>query len=519
MLLSMLTRVSAEVSEGSLPPETVQTLHDRLNLIWNVSRKNISFQAPKPVPINHRHLNRLTTDPYMCAAKTDGCRINLYLTMAPDPMIVIFGQGSTFMQIRGEAPEAYFRQKGTLLDGEMTDKGELLLFDVMYSKGRSMMQSSYLSRMNEVRELLGTEAIPSLQVFGLVLLPKKVYHFSEFEQLLRAMERDPVPSDGIIFTAVNENIRRGTSATTFKFKDVPSVDLLLDRKDGNFGAYWGTPHGEEKIAPPPLLGLQMTVDRMPHSVPWSGVHEFAVELDAKASLIKLRWLKFREDKQYPNFHTTVNGVFDEVKDGITLDNIAAVPAFQSGSISLHDMNAARPGVSNVHYSNTCTTSFIPAPAPPPATTHAPAPAPAPAPAAAPAPATAPAPSPAPAPAPAAQKVLTKRRKVAHVPAATAVLPAATAVLPLPAATAVLPLPAATAVLPAATAVLPLPAATAVFPTVDLPLNPFPMYGGSAKHACVKGEMNIPKPSSGTSLHDRLALYRRSSSLKRIRRRR
>jgi hypothetical protein len=58
------------------------------------------------------------------------------------------------------------------------------------------------------------------------------------------------------------------------------------------------------------------------------VHEFAVELDIKSSTMNLRWVKFRQDKTSPNFSTTVEGVFAEVQEGITLQEISDVDAFQ-----------------------------------------------------------------------------------------------------------------------------------------------------------------------------------------------
>ena len=47
--------------------------------------------------------------------------------------------------------------------------------------------------------------------------------------------------------------------------------------------------------------------------------------------MKLHWIKLREDKSFPNFFTTVQGVFSEVQDGITLQQISQVPAYRGNT--------------------------------------------------------------------------------------------------------------------------------------------------------------------------------------------
>ena len=323
MLRTLVSNVlKCDIDEEEMPADQQQQIHAHLNEIWRVSPRNKSFVAPSPVSLNRHHLKGLRAENYMVAAKTDGLRVNVLICSLPDPLIIIYGRGRNFIRVRGRVPSTYYRQNGTLLDGELTMDGTLSIFDVVYSKGLCMMNKSYLERMQQVGELIDEKV---MTLYGLVVVPKKVYPLKDFESLLASMESDPDTNDGIIFTLVDQHIRHGTEKTTLKYKKKPTVDLLLTRDStGLAQLQWGTETGLSQISASSKY-LSVSTEHMPEELEWAGVHEFEVTCDAKQNRLNLSWFRDRSgEKDTPNFHKTVLATFDEVEENITLGEISQI---------------------------------------------------------------------------------------------------------------------------------------------------------------------------------------------------
>lgn len=321
-LAEKLRLVGCQINNNGTPHELQEKLHNHLNRLWRASPRTRHCVAPTPVQITRERMAWLRKELYMVSPKADGTRVLLLFAALPHPIIVAYTRKREFVQVRGRAPFEYFRQSGTLLDGELLDDGRILCFDVIVSKGCSMMERNYVERMMEVSSLVREKG---LDIPGLELQAKKVYALRDFEHMLRDMEKDTtIPRDGILMTPVNCRITMGSNEMMFKYKEQPTVDLLCETQDGRISLHWGTEHGTAPVERPGKLGLTLQQSSFPAgSVSREGVHEFSVHLSSDHTFFTLVWVKSREgEKSRPNFYRTVNAVFAEVQEGITLTELA-----------------------------------------------------------------------------------------------------------------------------------------------------------------------------------------------------
>ncbi len=274
--------------------------------------------GPMPVPLRRKSLGVLQKDLYMAAPKTDGQRAMVLFAMLPHPSIFIFGRDCDFVQVSGKAPPTFFRQTGTLIDAELTEDGILLAFDVVFSTGVSMTERNYLNRLDELKSVVEN---PEFSILGLEILVKRAYPLYDFQQMLRDLESSAFKNDGVIFTPVNGKIRRGTAGLTFKYKHNQTVDLAFEGDE----LRWQTERGPRPVMSVGDHGLSLISSALPDKVDRDGVHEFAVTMNRKEDTFVLRWIKDRRDeRQVPNFHTTVRETFLSVEENLTLEEIARV---------------------------------------------------------------------------------------------------------------------------------------------------------------------------------------------------
>jgi hypothetical protein len=321
-LLNILKQVGCHVEENGTPHELNEKLHSHLNRLWKAPPRTRHCVAPTPVQLTRASMGWLHKELYMVAPKTDGMRLFILFAGFPVPTITCFNRAREFVHIRGDAPAEFFRQSGTLLDGELLSDGRYFIFDVICSKGCTMMQRNYMERMMEVRRLLSGP----LDLPGLGPRAKKVFALTDIKQMMREMERDVgVPSDGILLTPVNCRITMGSNHMMFKLKYKPTVDLLFGHDENNLRTLsWSTENGNKLIEPLENYGLYL--DRREHhgqAKNNSGVQEFEVYMSSDKNSIRLRWLRTRVgEKTRPNFYRTVQSIYAEVLEGITLAEVA-----------------------------------------------------------------------------------------------------------------------------------------------------------------------------------------------------
>ncbi len=321
-LAEKLRLIGCQLNHDGIPHELREKLHNHLNRLWRASPRTRHCVAPTPVQITRERMAWLRKELYMVSPKTDGTRVLILFAALPHPIIVVYTRKREFVQVRGRAPSEYFRQSGTLLDGELLDDGRILCFDVVVSKGCSMMERNYVERMMEVSSIVRER---TLDVPGLELRAKTVYALQDIEHMLRDMEKDnTVPNDGILMTPVNCRITMGSNEMMFKYKEQPTVDLLYETQDGRVSLRWGTKHGTAPVERPGKLGLVLQQSSLPacHTAR-EGVQEFTVCFSSDRASLTLKWVRSRVgDKSHPNFYHTVNAVFAEVQEGITLTELA-----------------------------------------------------------------------------------------------------------------------------------------------------------------------------------------------------
>jgi mRNA capping enzyme, catalytic domain len=330
-----LEHAGCNVSLTDLPSELNMKIHEHLNGIWNAAPRTRHCVAPSPVDLTRKRLFWLRKEMYMVAAKTDGTRMLLLFVALPDPTIIAYNRRREFVQIRGSAPADFFRQRGTLLDGELLRDGRFLIFDAVYSRGCSYMQRNYVDRLLEASSLATDLA---LDIPGLSLRVKRVYNLKDISHLIRDMEKDAgVPNDGVLMTPVNCGISPGTNDMMFKLKSVVTVDLMVDRSSASaLRLLWKGASGLGAVHTQNKYGLFLEPSEMPDDC--EGVQEFSVCLEPGGHSLSLRWLRSRGDeKTSPNFHTVVLDIFDAACENITLTEVALMMETVEEAVTVRTM--------------------------------------------------------------------------------------------------------------------------------------------------------------------------------------
>lgn len=308
-----------------LPPYIQEEVHEALNEMFGAPEHVRRSLAPRCVNITRDPgMKLLATQPYMVLEKTNGERVLLLAWMMRDgyASIIVIDLERRFAQLRAQLPAALFRG-GTLIDGELLPgkggKGlEMHVFDMVAMGGERFSRRNYITRMKQVDALLQMDSI--VMPDGLLLVAKRPWLASDLAQLLQRMEDSQTPYDGYIFAPINHAIKTGTDHRTLRFKMRPTVDLLV-RADGELCTHMDgvalIPLGEALPGWHARLIGGLSVN--------SGVHEFVVQPRTKRSKrLLLTYEGPRAEKLLPNHVKTVKGVFGEVLERITLQEIVDV---------------------------------------------------------------------------------------------------------------------------------------------------------------------------------------------------
>lgn len=194
---------------------------------WGTVGKNI-FPGSQPVSIEYRHFNILKSNQYVVCEKTDGVRFMMLVFLYNNKKQCVFINRALDMYIcpLNFKMDVY---KGSILEGEMY--GDVfMIYDILLSCGENVSNCDFLTRLKSIEKI---KKMFTCLKYDPVKLKIKTFHvMNEYKQFLE--EYLPTVTDtidGLIFTPVNDAVKKGTHETMFKWKprDKNTIDFQVKR--------------------------------------------------------------------------------------------------------------------------------------------------------------------------------------------------------------------------------------------------------------------------------------------------
>lgn len=201
--------------------------------------------------IEGNDFERLKTDDFLAALKTDGVRHLLLMTTKPnstDPIAIMIDRAKKMYELEIWANEDFFT-RGSLYDGELVwdrDSLAFIVFDVIVAKGVNCSRLSYRERIQilhttilcvssshddeSIERMIAEEGkfLARNNESDLRIIPKKCVPKASLETLWSERGQSGHRNDGIIFTLNSAPVETGTSASILKWKPSHSIDVRIE---------------------------------------------------------------------------------------------------------------------------------------------------------------------------------------------------------------------------------------------------------------------------------------------------
>lgn len=331
-------------------------------------RQQLGFPGAQPVSFASRHLLELQKQDYYVCEKSDGIRCLMYLTED--------GHGKQVVYLIDRKNDYYFvpdlhfpkhmeqeRERdihtGTLIDGELVNDTQrdgsvqlrYLVFDLMVLDDNSLMHRTLDKRLAYFTERINgpykalLKRYPEETRFAPFLVDLKDMEFAYgcakmFHAILPKLAHG---NDGLIFTCRNTPYQSGTDPHILKWKpkEDNSVDFRLffewpmvqpDAEDLANGDTEPYPDYYQK----PIFHLAVNMGKdgdVPHGTMtvdddgWEDMKAIGEPLDERIvecfqdEQQQWRFLRWRNDKNEPNYITTVDSVMDSIRDSVTMEQL------------------------------------------------------------------------------------------------------------------------------------------------------------------------------------------------------
>jgi hypothetical protein len=262
----------------------------------------------------------------MVGRKTDGVRVVLFFSRdgAGRPSLTHLDRKLQSTDVYCDESFSAALFEGTVLDAELSN-GQFVVFDCYALAGQACWDRNLLVRLRFAREAVAQCPAPLIRL-------KRMVTFDRLKSFLDEPDEDGHPSDGLVFTPVQDRVtfKSGQDGTTLKFKrpEDHTCDFLVRRTTESSQRK----HGRSFCPVPAGLGqaaveLWFTSDRLrlfavaewtlAESPEFERIYEFRADLEAG----QWRPVRLRPDKRIPNFKGTVLDTLRCLHDGVRLEEL------------------------------------------------------------------------------------------------------------------------------------------------------------------------------------------------------
>ena len=365
------------------------SLHENTSSKYT-SAKGLEFVGSKPVNLLHKNIAMIRRKDYFATEKSDGTRYLLYvvedsLAEGRPPVAVLMDQSRTLVKMRGGHEIGRALRVGTVLDGELVfnrsfKETVFLVFDVLMIDEVPELHHPFSVRVGKIEkdimprcaqylsrsaEASGSSEASSSAAAAAAEKPTKIIrkvfylkrdlgvliskmHFEDGERIFMDSARRHHKSDGIIFQPDTPyRFSADIDLLKWKWPELQSVDLQavpIKARDGE------TTHVTLSAAGPDYVLIDCTKRASTH-VGMGRFDTFRLLADmqeegqgkaGKAVIVECaydtsigmwRYLRLRKDKENPNHIDTVLGVFAEMAEAISIEELEYCLLQPAGSTS------------------------------------------------------------------------------------------------------------------------------------------------------------------------------------------
>ena len=298
------------------------------------------FAAPSPVSLERSTLERLSKEDCVVSLKTDGVRYMLLLTESEEgeSVALMINRAMQMYEVEVWAHSKYFEGTGSLFDGELVweyvnyePRLRYIIYDVVRCAGALQTQKKYMDRMQVIfgrvlsdtpstisdESLLDQDGIISgHNVHGLTLDVKRILPLRQLRRLWEDRSHSHHQNDGIIFTLSDCPIGINTSASIFKWKDMHTVDVLVDSHHKLHTQKGGETCPLSRVH---VNGKEYTFALQHNQIVKEGILE--CECSVQRSCVHLFPIKARIDKASPNSIKTIERTVFNAIENIGIDEL------------------------------------------------------------------------------------------------------------------------------------------------------------------------------------------------------
>lgn len=195
------------------------------------------FPGPQPISIERKHFQTLKNGTYVACEKSDGVRHSLICTTFNGKKTCAFiNRTLSVTPVTLNFPNSACN--GTILDGELINGNEFLVYDGMSISGNNIMDLNLIERLEKIGTFIKGIMKTKKDVFKIKL--KKFFVTSDMKELVNDyIPNLPYKTDGLVFTPVFEKVKLGTHETMFKWKprDMNTIDFQVKDRGEKWGLY------------------------------------------------------------------------------------------------------------------------------------------------------------------------------------------------------------------------------------------------------------------------------------------
>jgi hypothetical protein len=267
------------------------------------------FPGPQPISIERKHFPALKNGTYVICEKSDGVRHSLICTMVEGKKVcALINRTLSVTPVNLNFPNSAC--KGTILDGELVNGNEFLVYDGMSVSGENIMDLNLIERLDKIGNFI--KGIMKTKKDLLKIKLKKVFVSSDIEELVHEyIPKLKYKTDGLVFTPIFEKVKLGTHETMFKWKprDMNTIDFQVKDR----GSKWGLYIQDRGVL---IFQTELPKDSKNEMLQENNIVECQYMTDDQ-----IPWWKpigLRTDKNYPNnrrtFYRTLVNIREDIQE-------------------------------------------------------------------------------------------------------------------------------------------------------------------------------------------------------------